>query len=409
MKRFAAPIVAFVVSSGFVFGVFAQQNNIPPPNPNCSPDGGVHLNGQMYPTALEPEFSIWCYTQPVPIPATAQIGANDWVDTFDNNGNAILQFNDHDMGYRVFNALLGPTDSFGVGTFVNVNHWMIDLVDTSTNRLSGGVMVSPDKQFHFDNGKLVVEVDAAAGSDGMGGANRFYEIDLTPAVALTGTTTDALYGYGQFGHVGAMGCRLERNDQGGNFVCAMYDNSGRVTGGECPPQNAPCSDNGGRPGRVWETQGPGTAITAASITGNTPQSLIPGTNLLGRQVWRQCADNEFDLHCRDRFRMEVTKDSIHLFVNGFPYMQIDGLFAQNPATGADNRIPDVWFQQGVRPYFTSWINGGQHSPTRWHWDRIAVHPHDDTDNPSPMTASPSFCLGAPRNVCPDGAPSGGGY
>jgi len=39
-------------------------------------------------------------------------------------------------------------------------------------------------------------------------------------------------------------------------------------------------------------------------------------------------------------------------------MQIDGLYAVNPDTGADNRIPDSWFQQGVRPYFASWINGG---------------------------------------------------
>ena len=96
-------------------------------------------------------------------------------------------------------------------------------------------------------------------------------------------------------------------------------------------------------------------------------------------VWRQCADNELDLHCRDRFRLEVTKDSIHLLVNGYPAMLMDGLTANNPE-GRDARIPDSWFQQGVRPYFTSWINGGQHTPTRWHWDRIAVNPHDSSGN-----------------------------
>jgi hypothetical protein len=120
-----------------------------------------------------------------------------------------------------------------------------------------------------------------------------------------------------------------------------------------------------------------------------------------RDAWRMCADNELDLHCRDRFRMEVTKDSIHLFVNGYPAMQVDGLYAVNPDTGADNRIPDSWFDQGVRPYFASWINGGQHKPIRWHWDRVAVNPHDDAGNILPPSSAPSFCLGEKNNTCAD--------
>jgi hypothetical protein len=145
------------------------------------------------------------------------------------------------------------------------------------------------------------------------------------------------------------------------------------------------------------------------VVGGYAQWPIPGTNMLLRDVWRQCASNELDLHCRDRFRMEITKDSIHLFVNGFPAMMIDGLFAQNPDTGADNRIPDSWFQQGVRPYYTSWINGGQHTPTRWHWDRIAVNPHDASGNFAAPSAAPSFCLGLLNNTCPDpDIPGGGG-
>jgi hypothetical protein len=233
----------------------------------------------------------------------------------------------------------------------------------------------------------------------MGGANRFYEIDVSPAAAPTGFGVDALYGYGSFGGVGGLGCRLERNDQGGNFVCAMYDNSGRATDGRCV-LDTPCALPA-RSGRMWETQGVGTARTAASVIGGYPEWRIPGTTMRLRDVWRQCADNELDLHCRDRFRMELTRDSIHLFVNGFPAMMIDGLFAVNPDTGADNRIPDFWFNQGVRPYFTSWINGGQHTPTRWHWDRLAVNPHDSADNLAPPSASPSFCLGLGNNTCPD--------
>jgi hypothetical protein len=406
MKRFAVPISALLLTVAIVVGTNAQQNNIPPPRQNCQPLGQTHLDGQHYPTNIEPEFSIWCYQQPSPLPPTRSSGANDWVDTFDNNGNSITQFNDHDMGYRVFDVFYGPPGSFATGYFVNVNHWMLDLVDVSTNRLSGGVLISPDKSFSFENGKVVIEADAAAGSDGMGGANRFYEIDVTPARTTGQFGVDSLYGYGSFGGTGAVGCRLERNDSGGNFVCAMYDNSNRVTGGECPNDGRVCSDNGGRPGRVWETQGVGTPRTARSVQGGYAQYPIPGTNMQLRDVWRQCADNELDLHCRDRFRMEITKDSIHLFVNGYQAMQIDGLYAQNPATGADNRIPDFWFQQGVRPYFTSWINGGQHTPARWHWDRVAVNPHDGSGNFAAPSASPSFCLGQPNNTCPDPGPGG---
>ena len=388
-----------LAGNGVVQSVHAQMNDIPPANAACQPHGQARLIGQMYPTQIEPTGPIWCYTQPSPQLPTRVLGANDWVDTFDNDGPSITQFNDGAMGYRVFDNFVARSDRFKAGYFVNVNHWMIDLVDVSSDRLSGGVLVSPDQQFFFEDGKLVVEVDAAAGSDGMGGANRFYEIDLSPAPAPTGVTVDALYGYGAFGGVGAVGCRLERNDQGGNFVCSMYDDSGRATDGRCVgPQ--PCTGPD-RPGRVWETQGVGTRRTAAAVTGGYPEWPIPGTGLRLRDVWRMCAANELDLHCRDRFRLEVTKDSLHLFVNGYLYMAIDGLYAQNPE-GRDSRIPDSWFQRGVRAYFTSWVNGGQHAPIRWHWDRVAVNPKDASGNPAPPSAAPSFCLGQPNNTCPGG-------
>lgn len=406
MKRAIPVVIVLALSMGVVLVTYAQQGDLPPANPGCTPHGTSHLSGQSYPTnGLEPEFPVWCYTQRPAGAATRQLNGNTWIDTWDNLGRGLQTLNDGDYDYRVFNELKSSHDRFKFGYFINTDHWMIDLVDVSPFRLSGGIMVSPDKQFLFDNGKFVVEVDAAAGSDGMGGANRFYEIDLTPAMTPTGVTTDDLYGYGAFGGTGALGCRLERNDSGGNFVCAMYDNSGRVTGGQCPNDGRVCKNNGGRPGRVWETQGVGTARTARSVQGGFSNYLIPGGGGLRlNDVWRQCGNGIHDLHCRDRFRMEVTKDSIHLFVNGYPAMQIDGLFAVNPDTGADNRIPDFWFTDGVRPYFTSWINGGQHEPIRWHWNEVRVNPHDPAGNPAQPSASPSFCLGntladGSRNTC----------
>jgi hypothetical protein len=317
------------------------------------------------------------------------------VDSFDT-GVQMGRLADGDMGYRNYGAFVGPDSSFRAGTFINNGHWMVDLVDVSPYRLSGGVMLSPDRSFRFENGKLVVEVDAAAGQDGMGGANHFYEVDITPAAGPT-WTVDALYGYGMFGGVGSVGCRLER----GNTICTMYDNSNRVTGGQCPNDGRTCTDNGGRPGRVWETQGVGTARTAASVQGGYPGYAIPGTSLHGSDVFRICDDNQMDMFCRDRFRFEFTKTSLTIFVNGYKWFDIQGLYAVNPETGADNRIPDSWLGPGgVRVYFTSWINGGQHEVTRWHWDRVAINPHTASGQSTAPSAAPSFCLGEPQNTCP---------
>src|SRR6185503_12160819 len=145
MKRFVVPFGTLLISLFIVVVASAQQTNLPPPNPNCAPLGHSHLLGQAYPTPLE--FPIWCYAQPPAIPATRISGANDWVDTFDNTGQAILKFADRDMGYRVANVLYGAAKNFAVGTFVHNDHWMIDMADVSPDRLSGGVLVSPDRQF----------------------------------------------------------------------------------------------------------------------------------------------------------------------------------------------------------------------------------------------------------------------
>lgn len=389
MKRLLAPIVAFVLALCVaVVPTVAQQGNIPPPDPGCPTL--QHLRGQSYTNpGLEPEYPIWCYQQSAPGEPTHHGDSNTWLDSWDNDGPAAQRLADGDYDYRVFNIFQGPQGSFRSGTFVNSDHWMLDLVDQSQFRLSGGILVSPNQTFQFEDGRFVVEVDAAAGGDAMGGADAFYEIDVSPALAPTGIQVDPLYGYGSFGGVGAVGCRLERAADGPHTVCSLYDNSHRDAGGTDVVDHST-----GRPGRVWETQGVGTARTAARVEGGYPNWPIPGTNLQVRDVWRQCLPGEHDLHCRDRFRLELTKDSLHLYANGYLVFLVEGLYARNPETGADNRIPDSWFQSGVRPYFTSWINSGQHNPIRWHWNDVLVNPDAAPGH------SISFCEGQPRSLCP---------
>jgi hypothetical protein len=367
------------------------------PIPNCpGPFAGVVPAGQANPSIeTEPMGPIWCFNLTTNRPTTRVTGANDWVDEFDT-GVQMGRLNDHDMGYRVIDAFNTDPAFMRQGTFANANHWMVDVANVTQYSLSGGQMFSPDRGFAAEGGVLVIEADVAASTDAMGGANQFVEIDLTSAANInplnaTNATVDALYGYGEFGGVGAMGCRLE---SGANFVCAMYDDTFHATDGRDVRGGFPSGESG----RVWETQGVGNALTAASIRGGYPEFVVaPGLQL--RDVWRVCAPNEMDMHCRDRFRMEVTKTSIHLYVNGYGAMFIDGLFASNPE-GRDSRIPDSFLTQG-RPYFTSWINGGRDQPlTRFHWDRIAVNPHDAPGHLQPPTSAPSFCLGQPMNTCP---------
>ncbi len=374
------------------------------PIPGCAGGTTVPM-GQANPSAeLEPMGEIWCFNQ-FAEPTTRRVDSRGgWTDAF-NTGVQMGHLRNGEMGYQVLNAF-NALQMRG-GTFLNNDHWMVDLVDESPYRLSGGVMLSPNQAFRFENGKLVVEADAAAGQDGAGGADVFYEIDITPAATSTGTVVDPLYGYGQFGGIGAIGCRMERQTDGGHTVCAMYDATTHDTGGTdvgplCnqPPNFDRTNCHNGLPGRVWETQGLGIARTAPTVVGGFPGYQIPGTTLRGSDVFRVCNSNQMDMFCRDRFRIELTKTSLTIFVNGAKWFDVQGLYASNPATGADNRIPDSWLgPNGVHVYFTSWVNSGQHYPVRYHWGRLAVNPHDGAGNLLPPSAAPTYCFGQMQNTC----------
>src|SRR5690242_5965376 len=67
----------------------AQQENLPPPNANCQPFGNATPLGLESPVpSYEPGLPIWCYTLSPSSPTSVR-GANDWVDTYDNNGPAL--------------------------------------------------------------------------------------------------------------------------------------------------------------------------------------------------------------------------------------------------------------------------------------------------------------------------------
>ena len=99
----------------------------------------------------------------------------------------------------------------------------------------------------------------------------------------------------------------------------------------------------------------------------------------------------------DHFRLELTRTSLTLYVNGRAYFrQTARPDANIPGLPEGQLLPDELFEQDTYTYFTDWHNypRDQAKLVRFHWGRIAVNP---STGPS---ASPSFCLGEPENTCP---------
>lgn len=84
------------------------------------------------------------------------------------------------------------------------------------------------------------------------------------------------------------------------------------------------------------------------------------------QGWRECSGTDPDINCRDRFRWELTKTSLTLFVNGVKYMEHTAL----PGFG----LPDTIVDGDVYVYFSDWVYQGPNRVVRFHWDRVAVNP-----------------------------------
>ena len=128
----------------------------------------------------------------------------------------------------------------------------------------------------------------------------------------------------------------------------------------------------------------------ASLT--SPRRIIPGKSL--SDFWRRCDSNQMDMHCRDRIRMELTKSSLTLYVNGVKYMESGGW-------PSDVQLPDSFVNGPIYAYNMNMMNGFNSAEVvRFHWDNLAINPKDAHGNPRPPTVSPSFCLDQPNSTCP---------
>jgi hypothetical protein len=254
-------------------------------------------------------------------------GSNSWVDDF-QHGHSFAALGE---GYRVFNSPNGGLNQ--VAYWRHADHWMVDVNGRDQNGgapwNNGGTWMRPDRTFRFVNGKLVVEMDVAAGVSQYGG-NAWPELIISTGSEPTNPPVDHLYGYGWFDGHDAVGVRLDREYP----ITAYYPASG-------PRQyEAPPSMPFG--GTVDDSQW-------------TPQA---------RAAWRSCVGTDPDTECRDRFRWELTRTTITLFVNGVKFQGITNL----------PPLSDAMVNGNVYVYAASWIHRPSADTVRFHWDRFAVNP-----------------------------------
>jgi hypothetical protein len=315
----------------------------------CGP--AVVPAGQAMPSGEpEPPRPVWCYRLPVQAPTRVD-GANSWVDDFDTGMN-MGRFQDGDMGYRVFPDIDNGAPRRSL-LFLNQNHWMVDTAGGS----NGGVLVRPDRSFRFEDGKLVIEADVAAGLPAYSDSASA-EIDVSTAPAPTGKVVDTQYGYGLFGGQWTFGCRFQADRQ---VTCSLFDASG------APGDPAVF---GNEQGRVWQML-PFQHVGTTNVGGDAD-----GPNA---DAFRACGPGQIDLLCRDRFRLELTRDSVRILVNGQLYFEQSGIAPKY-------QLPDELLNGDVYTYFTSWVNRPLAPAYRFHWDRLAVNPG------GPPSPSPSFGL-----------------
>lgn len=316
--------------------------------PATLPAGQAHPAGEP-----EPLWPAWCYELGA-MPVTRLSGPNNWLDEFDTR-MSMGRLKDGDMDYRVFHDI-EHRGSRKSAVFINNDHWMVDTAGGS----NGGVLIRPDRSFRFENGKIIVEADVAAAIPEYTDSASV-EIVVTTAPEPTGRVVDLQYGYGAFGGHWTFGCRFQADRQ---MTCALFNASGS-------PGDPGVFGN--ESGRVWQML-PFQHVGRINNTGESNDHA---------PFFRKCNRNEMDLHCRDRFRLELSKDSVKIFVNGRPYFE-------QSAIDPKNQLPNEFLNSNHYVYFTSWVNRPLESAYRFHWDRLAINGASGAE--LPVSAAPSFGL-----------------
>jgi hypothetical protein len=297
--------------------------------------------------AIAPAIPEWCKVPLATGATTFTQSGNSWLDDWNHN----LTHADIGAGYRTFNV--GATDSL---FWRHNNHWMVDVQPGGAH--SGGGLLRPDRSFAGASGKLVIEADVAAGIEAYN-AGAWPELIVTTAPQPTGMRLDALYGYDMFDGHWTFGCRLNADR---NTACSLLKDT--QVGGET------------RSGRLWE------------INWWTCRGTVCRANT---SPMRTCAGTDPDINCRDRFRLELTPDSVAVYINGQEALYQSGL----PA-GLSNLVGGqpiyAYFGSNFDYPIASGLSAAGTQVVRFHWDHLAVNPAGGPSAPPPPpppTATPT--------------------
>jgi len=280
------------------------------------------------------------------------------------------------MGYRVFEDLNGA--NIVSKHEVVGDHWIVD----ESQPFGGMAMLSPDRTFQFENGKLIVEGDVSAGELAYGGTF-WEEFVVTTASAPDQFPADApeqQYAYGHFHRFPTFGCRFQPSAENtcAGFLGAQVDYPANglpfIPTFDKPPCFSLTSD------RLWELsffQDCGDNFGGVHFGGFSDPS---------RSVWRACTDNQDYDPCLDRFRMELTKTGFVLYINAIRYFEDSGWDSLHS-------LPDSLIGGNVYVYFADVGVSRSDAPVRFHWERLAVNPHNPDGSLAPPSASSSFGAG----------------
>jgi hypothetical protein len=293
--------------------------------------------------ALPPAVPAWCLTLADGVDSAIR-GVNSWTDDFASGvANARIP-----SSYRVFELGRRRTSSvFMTQHFAHNGHWMVDVAgrgaplgvyagavdDFEIGPNNGGALMRPGATFRFVDGRLIVEVDVAAGMAAYGD-HAWPEVVVTTADAPTSHESNGWYAAGIFG---------------GHPVVACGFPADRLS--EC---------------RIYDRDTISAHLNARSSAGSAFAEGGAPTTAARDTAWRTCAPSQADEACRDRFRLVLEKDAITVSVNGVRYMEHRGL-----PQGA--RLPDELLDSNVYVYFASWTYLGDPAVVRFHWGRIAIN------------------------------------
>ena len=302
------------------------------------PDLGTPLG------ALPPAVPAWCVSLTSGVDSAIR-GGNSWADEFRSGAvNARIP-----TSYRVFELGRSRASSvYRTEHFAHNGHWMVDVAghgaplgiypdsvdDFAIGPNNGGALMRPDAAFRFVDGRMVVEVDVAAGMSSYGD-HAWPEIVITTAGAPTSHETNGWYAAGIFGGYPVVACGLPADRLS---ECRIYDRD-----------------------TITAHLNAGSSAGATFAEGGAP------TTPARDAAWRICSAEQADELCRDRFRLVLEKDAVTLSVNGVPYMEHRGL----PAA---SQIPASFLESPVYVYFASWTYLGDPAVVRFHWGRIAINP-----------------------------------